>query len=312
MAQVNIQQVKELRERTQAGLNDCRSALMETEGDMEKAVEVILKKGLAKSAKRAGKIASEGVVAAQVAKDGKSGVVVEVNIQTDFAARNADFVAFVDQVVEAALAAGPGADLSAAPYPGGGGTIDEARQALVGKLGENISVRRWERVAVSGAGRVHAYVHMGGKIAVLLAARAGDEAAASKPEFLEFVDNVAMQVAAMSPQWLASADVPAAALQKQTEIFEGQLAEEGKVPQDKWPHVVKGKLAKWMKEVCLREQQSVIETDQTIDQVTAAVSAAVGASVELQGFVRFEKGEGIEKPQGPDFAEEVAKMAGGN
>jgi elongation factor Ts len=312
MAQVNIQQVKELRERTQAGLNDCRSALMEAEGDMEKAVEVILKKGLAKSAKRAGKIASEGVVAAKVADDGKTGVVVEVNIQTDFAARNPDFVAFVDQVVAAALAAAPGADLSSAPYPGGSGSVEDNRQALVGKLGENISVRRWERVTVDGAGKVHAYVHMGGKIAVLLAARAGDEAAAGKPEFLEFVDNVAMQVAAMSPQWLAPSDVPEAAEQKQTEIFEGQLKEEGKVPEAKWPHVVKGKLAKWKKEVCLREQQSVIDTDKNIDQVTAAVAEAVGTSVVLQSFVRFEKGEGIEKSQGPDFAEEVAKMAGGN
>jgi elongation factor Ts len=312
MAQVNIQQVKELRERTQAGLNDCRSALMETEGDMEKAVEVILKKGLAKSAKRAGKIASEGVVAAKVADGGKTGVVVEVNIQTDFAARNPDFVAFVDEVVTAALAAAPGADLAAEPYPGGSGTIEENRQALVGKLGENITVRRWERVAVEGPGKVQPYVHMGGKIAVLLAARVGDEAAVGKPEFLELVDNVAMQVAAMSPQWLAPADVPEAAQQKQTEIFEAQLKEEGKVPEAKWPHVIKGKLAKWEKEVCLREQQSVIETDKTIDQVTAAVAEAVGTTVELVSFVRFEKGEGIEKPQGPDFAEEVAKMAGGN
>jgi elongation factor Ts len=116
----------------------------------------------------------------------------------------------------------------------------------------------------------------------------------------------------MSPQWLAPADVPEAAQQNQTEIFEAQLKEEGKVPEAKWPHVIKGKLAKWEKEVCLREQQSVIETDKTIDQVTAAVAEAVGTTVELVSFVRFEKGEGIEKPQGPDFAEEVAKMAGGN
>src|SRR5690349_4103035 len=143
MTQINMQQVKELRDRTQAGLNDCKSALVEAAGDMEKAVEVILKKGLAKSAKRAGAIAAEGVVTALVAKDGKAGVLVEVNIQTDFAARNADFLDFANKVAVAALAAKTGADLCAEKFPGGSATVEETRQALVGKLGENITVRRW-------------------------------------------------------------------------------------------------------------------------------------------------------------------------
>src|SRR6187401_1401327 len=144
MSQPSMQQVKELRDRTAAGLNDCRSAIAEADGDMEKAVEIILKKGLAKSAKRAGAIATEGLVLAKIAADGKSGLLVEVNIQTDFAARNADFIAFAEKVAEVASKAKTGADLGAEPFPGGSDTVEATRQALVGKLGENITVRRWD------------------------------------------------------------------------------------------------------------------------------------------------------------------------
>src|SRR3954468_5968691 len=152
MAQVDMRQVKELRDRTGAGLNDCRSALVDAAGDMEAAVGVILKKGLAKSAKRAGSVATEGVVAARVAADGRSGVIAEVNIQTDFAARNPEFLSFVEDVVTVAMQSEAGADLGPKPSPRGTGTLEEARQALVGKLGENIQVRRWDRLAVDDGG----------------------------------------------------------------------------------------------------------------------------------------------------------------
>jgi elongation factor Ts len=309
MTQVNMQQVKELRDRTQAGLNDCRSALMEAAGDMEKAVEVILKKGLAKSAKRAGAVASEGLVATGVAADGKSGVIVEVNIQTDFAARNEEFKKFADQVVVAALKAKAGADLGAEPFPGGGGTIDEVRQALVGKLGENITVRRWEKLTVEGPGKVGSYVHMGGKIAVLLAIRTGNDAAVKNASFDKFVDDTAMQVAAMAPLYVDGSQVPEDAKKKQAEIFEAQLAEEGK-PEKARPKIIEGKIAKWLKEVCLIEQQSVLDSEKTVEQIQAALGKEIGADVSLVRFVRFERGEGIEKPVGDDFAAEVAKMAG--
>ena len=307
MAQVSMQQVKELRERTQAGLSDCKSALQEADGDMEKAVEVILKKGLAKSAKRAGKVASEGLVSAQVASDGKSAVIVEVNIQTDFAARNPDFVAFVGKVLEAASGAKDGADLGAEPFPGGSDSVEETRKALVGKLGENITVRRWQRLAVEGPGKVISYVHMGGKVGVLLAVATE---AADKAEVAEFADNTAMQAAAMAPLYLDKASVPEADKAKQGEIFQAQLAEEGK-PEKAWPKIIEGKLAKWLKETCLIEQQSVIESEKTVDQIRAEVAKAVGADVRVTGFVRYERGEGIEKPPSEDFADEVAKMAKG-
>jgi elongation factor Ts len=311
MSQVSMQQVKELRDRTQAGLNDCRSALVEAAGDMEKAVEIILKKGLAKSAKRAGAVATEGLVATRVAADGRSGVIVEVNIQTDFAARNEDFKAFVEKVLDAADKAKPGAELGAEPYPGGSGTIEDARQALVGKLGENINVRRWERVSLDGAGRVFEYVHMGGKIGVVLAVRAANDAAVKAPALAKLGEDCSMQIAAMAPLYLSAAEVPADAKQKQSEIFAAQLAEDPKAPPEKArPKIIEGKLAKWMKEVCLLEQPSVLDGDKTIEQVRAAVAKELGGELTLSRFVRYQLGEGIEKPTGDDFAAEVAKMAG--
>lgn len=310
MSQVSMQQVKELRDRTQAGLNDCKSALVEASGDMEKAVEVILKKGLAKSAKRAGAIATEGVVTALVAPDAKSGVLVEVNIQTDFAARNQEFLDFASNVAKAALAAKSGAELGAEKFPGSSATVEETRAALVGKLGENITLRRWERVSVDGPGKVHAYVHLGGKVGVILAARTGNQAAAGAASFEKFVDDSAMQIAAMAPLYVSSAEVPAEAKTKQAAIFEAQLAEEGK-PEKARPKIVEGKIAKWLKEVCLLEQASVMEAEKTVEELRAALSKELGAEVTLSRFVRFERGEGIEKPTAPDFASEVAKMAGG-
>ncbi|HMJ11474.1 MAG TPA: translation elongation factor Ts [Polyangiaceae bacterium] len=311
MAQVSMQQVKELRDRTQAGLNDCRGALMEAEGDMDKAVEIILKKGLAKSAKRAGAVATEGTVAVRLEQNAKAGVIVEVNIQTDFAARSEGFKSFVQKTLEAASSAKSGADLGGEPFPGGSGSVEEARAVLVGKLGENIVVRRWERLSIDGAGKVHSYIHMGDKIGVLLAVRAASDAVAGKPEFSKFVDDVAMQIAAMSPQHVSTSEVPEDAKKKQGEIIEAQMAEDPKpVPEKARPKIIEGKLAKWMKEVCLLEQASVLESDKSIEQLRAAVSKALGGEVTIARFVRYEVGEGIEKPTAPDFADEVAKMAG--
>jgi elongation factor Ts len=306
MTQVNMQAVKELRDRTQAGLNDCRSALVEAEGDMDKAVEIILQKGLAKSAKRAGKVAAEGVVATKVAADGRSAVVVEVNIQTDFAARNEDFLAFVDAVVLAATKAADGADLSAEPFPGGQGTVEDNRAVLVGRLGENVTVRRWARLAVPGPGVVTSYVHMGGKIAVLLAVSADSDKTAKAAA--EFIENTAMQVAAMAPPYLDASEIPADDRAKQAAIFTAQVKEEGKIPEARLPQVVEGKVQKWAKEVCLLEQPSVIEPKKSVDELRKEAEKAAGGKLSLVRFVRFERGEGIEKKE-DDFAAEVAAMA---
>lgn len=311
MSAPSMQQVKELRDRTQAGLNDCKGALTEAGGDMEKAVELILKKGLAKSAKRAGAVASEGVVVTAVTPDQKRGVIVEVNIQTDFAARNPDFLAFASNVAQAALQAKAGGDLGAEAYPGGSGSVEETRAALVGKLGENITVRRWESLSVDGAGKVQSYVHMGGKIGVLLAVRAGSDAVAKSPAFEKLADDSAMQIAAMAPLYLSANEIPAEDKAKQSDIFKAQLAEDPKAPPAaSHPKIIEGKLGKWAKEICLLDQPSVLEGDKSVDQLRAAVAKELGGDVVFSRFVRFERGEGIEKPQGDDFAAEVAKMAG--
>jgi elongation factor Ts len=202
-------------------------------------------------------------------------------------------------------------DLGSEPYPGGTGTLEEARQALVGKLGENIVVRRWERVAIDGPGKVHSYIHMGDKIGVLVAVRASADGAVGKPEFTKFVDDVTMQIAAMSPRYVNTSEVPEEDKKKQSEIFEALMAEDPKpVPEKARPKIIEGKLAKWMKEICLLEQQSVVETEKSINGLLADISKASGGEVTVSRFVRFEVGEGIEKPTAPDFAEEVAKMAG--
>jgi elongation factor Ts len=305
MTQVNMSQVKELRDRTQAGLNDCRAALVEAAGDMEAAVGIILKKGLAKSAKRAGALATEGIVATLVAPDGKSGVIVEVNIQTDFAARNEEFLAFVNEVVAVAGKAPAGADLGA--QKSGAGTLEERRQALVGKLGENINVRRWDRLEVAEAGVVHSYVHMGGKIGVLLAVETSKPA--SSPVLGKFVEETAMQIAAMAPQFVNAAGVPEAEKNKQRQIFDAQLQEEGK-PEAARPKIIEGKIAKWMKEITLLDQPSVLDGDKTVEQVRAAAEKELGGSLKIKAFVRYERGEGLAAPQGPDFADEARRMAG--
>jgi elongation factor Ts len=302
---ISMQQVKELRDRTQAGLNDCKSALSEADGDMEKAVELILKKGLAKSAKRAGAIAAEGVVAARLASDLKSGVLVEVNIQTDFAARNPDFLAFVDQVVDAASRAPDGQELGT--VDAGGETIEARRAALVAKLGENVTVRRWTRVAVT-RGLVHSYIHMGGKIGALVGLEL-DDAAAKRGETKQFAEDAAMQIAAMAPLYLASQSVPADDRAKQADIFDAQLKDEGK-PDAARPKIVEGKLAKWMKEICLLEQASILDTEKTVAQKLKELGATLGTGVEFKSFARYQCGEGIEKKQ-DDFAAEAQRLAQG-
>ncbi len=312
MAEVTAQKVKELRDRTQAGMSDCKNALVEAGGDMEKAVEIILKKGLAKNAKRAGAVASEGEVRAHVFANGKSGVVVEVNIQTDFAARNDKFRQFVTDVVKVAETAKEGQNLEEVQYPGSSKTIGQIREELMAQIGEKITLRRWTRLDLSApAGTIHSYVHLGGKIGVLLETAAASADVAGHAAFHKFVDDAVMQVAAMSPQYLNRSEVPADLVAHQREIFAAQLREEPKPkPEAAWPKIIEGKVNKWFTEICLLDQESVIAPGSNIDQVRAAAAKEAGGSIELKRFVRYERGEGVEKTKKDDFAAEVAKMAG--
>ena len=280
MPDVTASMVKELRERTQAGMNDCKNALVETAGDMEKAVDVILKKGIVKAAARAGRVATEGEIATWLAPDAKRGVMVEVNCQTDFVSRGDDFKAFVRGVLEVTSSAPEGADLGAQPYAGGPKTVEQVRAELVSKTGENCVVRRWGSLNPSSTDLRH------------------------------FVDNVAMQVAAMNPTVVRKEDLTKAQVDKQNEIFAAQLKEEGK-PEQAWPKILDGKVSKWLTEVTLLGQDNVWDPAAgTIEKIRLELGKKLGGEVKIRAFLRYSLGEGIERKQ-EDLAAEVAKMAGG-
>lgn len=307
MSKVSIAQIKELRERTSAGMGDCKKALVESEGDMDKAVEIILKKGQAKSAKRAGKIAAEGAVRTEIYGGGKKAIVVEVNIETDFSARNDKFVAFTDRVVAAAKEAEEGADLGKAVHEGK--TLAEHADELTAVIGEKVTLRRFAKLAVDGSGFCHSYVHMGGKIGVILALKAENDAAAGHEAAKSFADDTCMQIAAMNPLVLKRDQLDESMVTKQREIFEAQLAEEPKPkPKEIWPKILDGKVNAWCKEVVLLDQQSAQHKD-SIQKLLDKAGKDAGGKLEIAGYVRFELGEGIEKKK-EDLQAGVAELIG--
>jgi elongation factor Ts len=315
MADITASMVKELRERTQAGMSDCKNALVEASGDMEKAVEIILKKGIVKAAARAGRVATEGEVRTSVADDGKHGTIVEVNCQTDFVARGDEFKGFVHGVLETAKKLPKGGDLAAAKFHGKDETVDQVRQAVIAKTGENTVVRRWDHVeARTPNAYVHAYVHMGGKLAVLVEVEAPSAAARASHDFRAFADDVAMQIASMRPLAVTRDEIPAARVEKEREILAAQFKEEQEAldaskrkPEAMWGKIVDGKVSKWLNEATLLGQDFVRESGKTVDAVRKEISGKVGGEVKVLSFVRFELGEGIEK-KSDDLAAEVAKM----
>jgi elongation factor Ts len=310
--------VKELRERTQAGMSDCKTALVEAGGDMEKAVEVILKKGIVKAAARSGRVATEGEVRTSVAGDGKHATIVEVNCQTDFVSRGDEFKKFVHGVLESAKTLPKGTDLANHKFHGSDKTVEQMRQEIVGKIGENIVVRRWGHVETKNQfSLVHAYVHTGGKIGVLVEADAPNADVRANPAFLTFVDEVAMQVASMKPLAVNRDEISKSTVDKQREILTAQFKEEqDALPKEKqkpeamWGKIVDGKVSKWLDEVTLLGQDWVHDGSKKVDAARKEFSTKVGGEVKLVSFVRFELGEGIEK-KSDDLAAEVAKMTGG-
>jgi elongation factor Ts len=315
MANITPAMIKELRERTQAGMSDCKNALVEAEGDLEKAVEVILKKGLAKAAGRAGRTAAEGEVRTMVTDGNRRGTIVEVNCQTDFVARGDGFKDLVGQILAVASKLKPGTDLATQKLADGR-TVDEARQQFVAASGENTVVRRWDALeAREPGGYVHSYIHMGGKLGVLVEAYAPNDEKAKDKTFIDFIDNCAMQIAAMSPLVVTKEQIPAADVEKQKEIFLAQMQEEKaagtlKAPEAAWPKIVDGKIAKWFTEITLLGQDSVTTPGNTVDKLRQELGKALGGEVRLARFVRFGVGEGIEK-KSDDLAAEVAKMTAG-
>ena len=279
--------VKELRERTGLGLLECKKALAAAGGDVEVAIEELRKSSGMKAAKKAGRTAADGVVAMRISADGKSGVIGEVNSETDFVARDENFAGFVSQVMDKAVELQTD-DIA----PIAGGEIEDARQALVQKIGENISVRR-VGVVTAKDGVVGGYVHGNNRIAVLVELTGGDE---------ELAKDVAMHVAAVNPAVVAPADMPADQLQKEREIYTAQAADSGKPPEIV-EKMIEGRIRKYLAENSLTEQAFVKDPDVTVGKLVKAAGASVA------GFTRFEVGEGIEVEK-VDFAAEVAAQLG--
>lgn len=287
MAQITAALVKELRERTGAGMMDCKKALTQVDGDMDKAIDFLREKGLAAAAKKAGRIAAEGVVGSYVTEDGKVGVIVEVNCETDFVAKTDNFKALVEKIAAHIAATNP-ADVEALLASElEGATVEAMVTAAVASIGEKISVRRFARYEVA-EGLVAAYIHGGGKIGVLVELTAGTA---------ELGKDIAMHVAAANPSYLNRTQVPAAELEHEKEVLAEQAKNEGK-PEKIIEKMVLGRINKYYKEVCLVDQDFVKDPDQTIAKLLKANDADV---VE---FARFQLGEGIEKKQ-EDFAAEV-------
>ena len=298
--------VKDLREITGCGMMDCKKALTETDGDKDKAVEILREKGLATAAKKSGRIASEGIVKSYI--DGNVGVVVEVNSETDFVAKNADFQNFVADVAKTVAEKNP-ADVDALKTAEcNGTTIGDMLTEKIAKIGENMNIRRFARIESTGV--VVDYIHAAGKIGVLVEADAP-----ANDEVKEALRNVAMQVAALNPKYLSSDDVPAEYKEHEKEILIAQLKNDPKnasKPDAIIEKMITGRLAKELKEVCLLEQLYVkAENKESVAQYLDAVSKKVGTAITLKGFVGFETGEGLEKKE-DDFAAEVAAMAGNN
>jgi len=308
MAQITAAQVKELREKTGAGMMDCKKALQETDADMEAAVDWLRTKGLAAAAKKAGRVASEGLVA--IAAEGRTGAIVEVNSETDFVARNEQFQAFARNVAEVVREAGDEIDaVNAAAYPGAGHSVAEELTNLIATIGENMSLRRAAVLAVS-EGVVASYMHAAsapglGRIGVLVAL----ESAGDVGKLEAFGKQMAMHIAAAAPEAVDVAALDAGLVERERAVLVEQARESGK-PENIIEKMVEGRLRKYYEDVVLMEQTWVIDGETRLKQVLEAAAKDVGAPVAVAGFVRFALGEGIEKEES-DFAAEVAAQVSG-
>lgn len=304
---VTASMVKELREMTGAGMMDCKKALSATDGDFDKAIEFLREKGLATAEKKAGRIAAEGLVATTIKDGDKVAAIVEVNAETDFVAKNEVFQTFVKEVVEQA-ADTDAADIAAFKAEkwalDTSMTVDEKLAAMIAKIGENMNIRRFEKI-VSEDGIVVSYIHAAGKIGVLVEAKTESNDERVK----EALKNVAMQVAALNPKYVSTDDVPEEYKEHEKEILIAQAKNDPKnanKPENIIEKMITGRLAKELKEICLLEQEYVkAENKETVAKYLEMVSKEVGTPVEIKRFVRFETGEGLEK-KNEDFAAEVA------
>ena len=295
------QDVRTLREKTGCGMMDCKKALTQADGNMDAAIDILREQGLAKQAKKASRIAAEGVAYAATNADATVGVVVEINSETDFVAKNDDFMSFVKTVADTIIEKNP-ADvdaLLAEKAADSDMTVAELLQEKVLTIGENIKIRRFARYE----GAVATYIHAGGKIGVMVNFETD---VAGKEGFAEYGKDIAMQIAAVNPSYLQKSDVPDEVIEHEKAIMTEQVINEGK-PEAIAQKIVLGKIGKYYEENCLVNQAFVKDNKMTVEQYTAKVAKDLGGSIKILGFVRFEKGEGLEK-RSDNLADEVAKQ----
>jgi len=308
--EVTAKMVKDLRDMTGAGMMDCKKALSATEGDMDKAVEFLREKGLAAAEKKAGRIAAEGMVGVNVSADGKIASIVEVNSETDFVAKNDKFRDFV-AAVAAQAAKTSSADIDAFLAEkwdlDASKTVKEELSSLIAVIGENMTIRRFEKV-VAESGFVCSYIHGGGRIGILVDL----ECTVNNEVVQEAAKNVAMQIAALSPKYVDQSEISSDFIAHEKEILKAQIMNDpsnSKKPENIIEKMLEGRLNKELKEFCLIDQVYVKDSDLSVAQYIANVAKEVGAPIAIKRFVRFETGEGLEKKQ-ENFAEEVAKQMG--
>ena len=305
MAAITAGMVKELREMTGAGMMDCKKALAETDGNMDKAVEFLREKGLAAASKKAGRIAAEGIVATIVSEDGKSAAIVEVNSETDFVAKNAQFQTYVADVAAQALASESKdmeAFLAETWAKDTSLTVEQMLSSQIAVIGENMNIRRFEKITTDGV--VVDYIHGGGRIGVLIEA----SAEVVNDTVKEAIKNIAMQIAALTPKYVRRDEISQEFIDHETEILKVQAKNENPdKPDSIIDKMIVGRLNKELKEFCLVDQAYVKDGDLTVAKYLEQVSKEVGGKVDVKKFVRFETGEGLEKKE-DNFAEEVARQ----
>ena len=309
--QITASMVKELRDLTGAGMSACKNALTEAAGDIKRASEILREKGLAAAAKKAGRIAAEGLVAAAVSDNKKSGTLVEVNSETDFVAKNEDFITFVKNMAVHALASDAASNEELLALPWTADTSQTAGEVLTGKIaiiGENIGLRRFAKFDASANSIIVEYIHGGGRVGAMIEISADE----INDQVAEAGKNICMQIAAMSPQYLSRTDVPAEVVASETEIITRHAFAENETEKKPRPeHIIKnnivpGRVAKALDAICLLQQDYVRDDKKTVEEYLKSV----GSNVKILRYIRFEKGEGIEKKE-ENFADEVAKAIQG-
>lgn len=291
MSNVSAKLVKELREKTGAGMMECKKALQEVEGDIEKAIDFLRTRGLATAAKKAGRATNEGAIAEYISPDSKTGVLIEVNCETDFVAMNANFTSFVKLLAEVVAKDDPAdpAEMMKLTVPNRDITVEELFGETVGKLGENIQVARFERVELEGTGALSAYIHGGAKIGIMVLFKLGKQESADTEVFKIFARDVAMQVAAANPIAVRRESFDSAVIEREKEIYKTQAAESGK-PEQIQEKMAEGRLNKFFKEQALVEQAYVKDMDISIDEYTQRVAKQLGDTIEIEAFTRYDLG----------------------